>query len=125
MWVAPTTRAAVHAPDVARLGRELGWFDVTVTLGSTTEPGDWLDLTAAGLSKATALESVRGRVRVDPERTVAVGDSHNDLSMLQWAARSVAMGHSPAEVRAVAGEVCGTITEHGVVDVLRSIAGAR
>jgi HAD superfamily hydrolase (TIGR01484 family) len=125
LWTTPTTRAVVHAPDAARLARELRWFDVTVTPGSTTEPGDWLDLTAAGLSKAIALEAVRCRVRVAPEHTIAVGDGHNDLSMFRWAARSVAMGNAPAEVQAAAGEVCGSISEHGVVDVLRSMAGVR
>lgn len=123
LWAAPTTRAVVHAADVARLGRELGWFDVTVTLGSTAEPGDWLDLTAPSLSKASALERVRRRLRVAPEHTIAVGDGHNDLPMFEWAARAVAMGNAPAEVRCAAGEVCGSITELGVVDVLRSITG--
>lgn len=123
LWAAPTTRAVVHAPDAARLARELRWFDVTVTLGSTTEPGDWLDVTASDLSKASALEAVRRRVGVSPERTIAVGDGHNDLPMFQWAARTVAMGNAPSEVQAAAGEVCGSITEHGVVDVLRSMTG--
>ncbi|MEU4383647.1 HAD hydrolase family protein [Promicromonospora sp. NPDC023805] len=125
LWAVPTTRSVVHAPGVGRLARELRWFDVTVTLGSTTEPGDWLDLTAAGLSKASGLEAVRHRLRVAPEHTVAVGDGHNDLPMFQWAARAVAMGNAPAEVQAAADQVCGTITEHGVVDVLRSMAGVR
>ncbi len=125
LWAAPTTRAVLHAPDVARLAPGLRWFDVTVTLGSTTEPSDWLDLTASDLSKASALEAVRRRVRVAPEHTIAVGDGHNDRPMFQWAARAVAMGNAPAEVRAAADEVCGTVTEHGVVDVLRSIAGVR
>ncbi|MEU4387693.1 HAD family hydrolase [Promicromonospora sp. NPDC023805] len=125
LWAAPTTRAVVHAPGVGRLARELRWFDVTVTLGSTTEPGDWLDLTAAGLSKASGLEAVRRRLRVAPEHTVAVGDGHNDLPMFEWAARAVAMGNAPAAVQAAAGEVCGSVTEHGVVEVLRTMAGVR
>lgn len=124
LWDAPTTRAVVHAPDVAVLARELRWFDVTATPASTSGPGDWLDVTPPNISKATALEAVRRRVRVAPEHTIAVGDGHNDLPMFEWAARAVAMGHAPADVRAAAGEVCGTITEHGAADVLRSVAGA-
>ena len=123
LWDAPTTRAVVHAPDVAALARELRWFDVTATPGSTIGPGDWLDVTPPNVSKATALEAVRRRVRVAPEHTIAVGDGHNDLPMFKWAARAVAMGHAPADVRAAAGEVCGSITEHGAADVLRSLAG--
>lgn len=125
LWATPTTRAIAHAPDVARLGQELGGFDLTVTLGSTTEPGDWLDLTAPGLSKASALEVVRRSLRIATEHTIAVGDGHNDLPMFEWAARAIAMGNAPAEVRAAAGEVCGSVAEHGVVDVLRSMARER
>jgi hydroxymethylpyrimidine pyrophosphatase-like HAD family hydrolase len=125
LWAAPTTRAVVHAPDIARLASELRWFDVTVTPGSTTEPGSWLDLTASNLSKASALGAVRRRVRVTPEHTIAVGDGHNDLPMFEWAARAVAMANAPAEVQAAADEVCGGVTEHGVVDVLRTMAGVR
>jgi len=125
LWTAPTTRAVVHAPDVARLARELRWFDVTVTLGSTVEPGDWLDVTASGLSKASGLEAVRRRLRVAPEHTIAVGDGHTDLPMFHWAARAVAMGNAPAEVQAAADEVCGSIAKDGVVDVLRSMPGMR
>jgi HAD superfamily hydrolase (TIGR01484 family) len=125
LWEAPTTRAVVHAPGVARLAVELGWSGVTVTPGSTVEAGDWLDLTAPDLSKATALETARQRLRVAPEHTIAVGDGHNDRQMLHWAARAIAMGQAPAEVQAAADEVCGTIHEHGVVHVLRSVSGVR
>lgn len=121
LWAVPTTRAVVFAPDVTSMAHELRPFDVTATPGSTVV-GDWLDLTAPNLSKATALEAVRRRVLVAPEHTVAVGDGHNDLSMLKWAARGVAMAGAPAEVRATADEVCGSIAEHGAVGVLRAMA---
>jgi HAD superfamily hydrolase (TIGR01484 family) len=125
LWAAPTTRAVVHVPNASRLARELRRFDVTVTPGSTTDPGDWLDVTAPNLSKASGLEAVRRRLRVAPEHTIAVGDGQNDLRMFEWAARAVAMGNAPTEVQAAADEVCASITEHGAVDVLRSVAGVR
>lgn len=121
LWAVPTTRAVVFAPDVASMAHELRRFDATATPGSTV-PGGWLDLTAPNLSKATALEAVRRRVLVAPEHTVAVGDGHNDLPMLEWAARAVAMGNATAEVRATADEVCGSVAEHGAAHVLREIA---
>ena len=42
---------------------------------------------------------------------MAVGDGRNDVEMLQWAARSVAMGQSGPELLAVAGEVTGPVEE--------------
>jgi hydroxymethylpyrimidine pyrophosphatase-like HAD family hydrolase len=58
---------------------------------------------------------------VQPFATVAIGDGGNDREMIQWAARGVAMGHAPEDVRAVADEVTGTIDDDGAVAVLRSL----
>ena len=52
---------------------------------------------------------------------MAVGDQRNDIEMLTWAARGVAMGQAPDEVKAVADEVTGTVDEDGLVPVLRSL----
>jgi len=73
------------------------------------------------VSKASALEQVRRRLRVEPGDTVAVGDQRNDLEMLQWAARGVAMGNAPDEVKAVADEVTLSVTDDGLVPILRSL----
>ena len=58
---------------------------------------------------------------VEPQHTVAVGDQRNDLEMLRWAARGVAMDNAPDEVKAAADEVTGHVDEHGLVAVLRSL----
>jgi hydroxymethylpyrimidine pyrophosphatase-like HAD family hydrolase len=41
--------------------------------------------------------------------------------MLRWAARGVAMGNAPDEVKAAADEVTGHVDEHGLVDALRPL----
>ena len=56
-----------------------------------------------------------------PADTVAVGDQRNDIEMLHWAARGVAMGQAPDEVKDAANEVTGTVEEDGLVPVLRSL----
>ena len=113
----PTTRAIVRGPHVLGLVGALRALGLTVTRSGP----DSLDVTAFGLSKAIALEKVRERLGIGREDTIAVGDDYNDIDMLRWAARSVAMGHAPADLLDTAAEVTGTIQEHGVVDVLKSI----
>ncbi|MBK8758679.1 MAG: HAD hydrolase family protein [Actinomycetales bacterium] len=54
---------------------------------------------------------------------MAVGDQRNDIEMLQWAARGVAMGNAPDEVKAVASEVTGHVQDAGLADVLESLSG--
>ena len=47
----------------------------------------------------------------------------NDVEMLQWAARGVAMGNAPEEVKAVADEVTADVYDDGLVLVLNSLPG--
>jgi hydroxymethylpyrimidine pyrophosphatase-like HAD family hydrolase len=117
LWSVPAPRVILRAAGVLDLVEPLRDLGVTV---SPAGP-DWLDVTPRGLSKATALERVRERVGVDRRHTVAVGDGVNDLEMLAWAARGIAMGHAPAAVLGAADEVTGTVEEHGVVAVLRTL----
>ncbi|MFC8797061.1 HAD family hydrolase [Promicromonospora sp. NPDC057138] len=117
LWAAPGTRAILAGPDVTRLVEPLRDLGVT----ATPDAQSWIDVTAPGLSKATALDTVRGLLRVDPAHTVAIGDGWNDREMLAWAAHGVAMGHAPEPVKALAKRVTGTIHEHGAATVLHAL----
>ncbi|AUI50727.1 HAD family hydrolase [Arthrobacter crystallopoietes] len=94
-----------------------GLHGVTYSVGWTA----WLDIAANGVTKASALETLRRKLKVDPAQTVAMGDGRNDIEMLDWAARGVAMGQAPEEVIAVAHEVTGTVDEDGAAPILHSL----
>jgi HAD superfamily hydrolase (TIGR01484 family) len=94
-----------------------GLHGVTYSVGWTA----WLDIAASGVTKASALETLRRKLKVDPAQTVAMGDGRNDIEMLDWAARGVAMGQAPEEVIAVAHEVTATVDEDGAVPILQSL----
>lgn len=113
----PTPRLVLRGPGADRLTDPLRAAGFTVT---PVYP-DWVEATALGLSKAAALEKARVDLGVPPDRTVAVGDGLNDLEMLRWAAKGVAMGHAPAVVREAADEVTGTLGEDGVAAVLDAL----
>jgi hypothetical protein len=55
-----------------------------------------------GASKGDALATLALRLGVEREDVCAVGDWHNDISMLSWAGQSFAMGGSPEPVREAA-----------------------
>lgn len=118
----PATRVVIRSPehtqaDFHAIVERLGLHEVEYAVGWVA----WLDLNPKGVSKATGLEAVRRALGVPPGRTLAVGDGRNDLDMLRWAARGVAMGDSDDVVQAAADEVCGSVTADGVVPVLRSL----
>lgn len=96
---------------------DAGLHGVAYAVGWTA----WLDVAASGVSKASALEQVRRHLQVDPAHTVAIGDGRNDVEMLDWAARGVAMGQAPDEVVAVAREVTNSVYDDGAARVLRSL----
>jgi HAD superfamily hydrolase (TIGR01484 family) len=76
---------------------------VELTHSSTTA---LLEISAAGVSKASGLARFAARHGVDAADVVAFGDMPNDLAMLAWAGRpyAVASGH-PAVLAAVTGRV--------------------
>lgn len=97
--------------------RAIGLHGVTYSVGWTA----WLDIAAEGITKASAIEALRGELGYPPEDTVAVGDGRNDIEMLGWAGRGVAMGQAPDEVKAAADEVTDSVDEDGLARVLRSL----
>ena len=118
----PVTRVTFRAPggtaeDFLALTERIGLHGVNYAVGFSA----WLDLNPEGVSKGSALELLRRRLAVEPRYTVAIGDQRNDIEMLHWAARGVAMGNAPDEVKAIANEVTGTVDDDGLVPVLRSL----
>lgn len=122
LMAAPVTRLTLRDPsstseEFLHRTEQIGLHGVGYAVGWSA----WLDINPEGVSKGAALETVRRRLGVEPMHTVAVGDQRNDLEMLQWAARGVAMGNAPDVVKAVADEVTGDVDDDGLVDVLRPL----
>jgi len=122
LWAGQVTRIVVRSPgetsaEFHEIAARLGFDDVTYAVGWSA----WMDIAPQGVTKASALERVRAALGVAPADTVAVGDGSNDIDMLRWAGRGVAMGHALDAVREAADEVTGGIDDDGVVDVLRSL----
>ena len=90
------------------LAEELGLHSVVFGTGDIA----WLDIGPQGVSKATMLARLCGRLGIDESQTMAIGDSMNDIEMLQWAGYSVAMGSARESIRALADFV--TTPEPGI-----------
>jgi hydroxymethylpyrimidine pyrophosphatase-like HAD family hydrolase len=73
------------------------------------------------VTKAFALERLCRRLGIRPQEVVAVGDMPNDLAMLAWAGRSVAVANAQLEVLEAADEVTASNVHDGVAIVLERI----
>jgi hydroxymethylpyrimidine pyrophosphatase-like HAD family hydrolase len=119
LLVEPASRLIARWPEGDReefyaLARNAGLRGVEYSIGYTA----WLDFMPAGVSKASALESVRAKFDVPIEETVAVGDGDNDLEMLRWAGVGIAMGQAASNVQAAADEVAPPVEQDGLAIVL-------
>ncbi|HEX7147818.1 MAG TPA: HAD family hydrolase [Actinomycetota bacterium] len=83
-----------------------------------------VEISAAGVTKAYALERLCDRLGIDASEVVAVGDMPNDLAMLQWAGTAVAVANATQEVLEAADEVTAANVEDGVAQLLERILAA-
>lgn len=72
-----------------------------------------------GYSKATAMQLLAEKLHFSMEDTVAIGDSNNDLSMLECANTSIAMGNSSQAVLDMADYVTTDVMEDGIWNALK------
>ncbi len=76
---------------------------------------NFIEVTGAKSDKGAALALIADMLGVSQADTVAFGDGINDITMLQWAGRAVAVGSDPLEsVLAVADEHVVGPERHGV-----------
>lgn len=84
----------------------------------------WVDIGPPGLSKATGLAQLCGRLGIDLSEVAAVGDHYNDLPMLRAVGHPFAMGNALPEVKRAAGRVLPTNAEDGVAALIREVIAA-
>jgi len=105
---------AATADDFLRLAATLGLHGTDYVVGWTA----WMDLSPVGISKASGLAHVATDLGVSAADALAIGDGRNDVEMLAWAGRGVAMGQAVPEVHAAADATTGTVDDDGAADEL-------
>lgn len=87
----------------------------------TTSGVTFVEITPAGADKGSALARLCKRLDIVAEEVIAFGDNMNDLTMLDWVGRSIAMGNALDPVKEIADEVTSTNVEFGVARVLEEL----
>ena len=110
----PVSRVIIRDPeatadDFVELAARLGLHGTDYVVGWTA----WMDLAPVGVSKASGLRYVATAVGVDAADVLAIGDGRNDLEMLRWAGRGVAMGQAVPEVHEAADATTLSVDEDG------------
>src|SRR5690606_6731361 len=103
------------ADRLARLG--LDGFEVT------RSGAPFLEVMAQGVSKAWGLARLCDRLGITAEEVVAFGDAPNDVELLTWAGRGVAVANAAEVTRTAADEVTASNEDDGVAGVLEQLVG--
>ena len=100
------------AEDFLALAARLGLHGTDYVVGWTA----WLDLAPVGVNKASGVAHVGAALGVDAADVLAIGDGRNDIELLHWAGRGVAMGQAVEEVIAAADHATGTVYDDGAAN---------
>ncbi|MGF7047065.1 HAD superfamily hydrolase (TIGR01484 family) [Paenibacillus sp. DS2015] len=78
-----------------------------------------LEINPQGVNKATGILEVCRLLGIEMSEVIAVGDSMNDLAVIQQAGLGVAMGNAQQVVKDEADVVVATNNEDGIVEVIQ------
>ncbi|MFC3748011.1 Cof-type HAD-IIB family hydrolase [Paenibacillus sp. GCM10012306] len=93
--------------------QDLGGLEIT-----NSSPHN-LEINPLGINKATGIKEVCQLLGIDMSQVVAVGDSLNDLAVIQQAGLGVAMGNAQETVRQEADAVVASNNEDGIAEVIQ------
>jgi len=105
---------------------EAFWAAVESHVGDTVTTtwssiGALVEISAAGVSKASTLELVCREKGIGASEVVAFGDMPNDLPMLEWVGTSYAMANAHPMVRELADHVAPSNEDDGVAATLERL----
>jgi len=83
------------------------------------------EFVAPSATKGIALHKVAESLGVPQSGTAAVGDSYNDVAMLEYAAVGIAMGNSRQEIKDICDEVTLSNNDDGVADWIEKELGKK
>ena len=109
--------ARVSQDDLYQLVRRICGVDATATISGEK----LVEISAAGVTKAFALASLCEHLEVEPSAVLAFGDMPNDIPMLEWAGRSVAVANAHPDVIDVADEITASNEDDGVAIALEQL----
>lgn len=82
---------------------------------------NWLDIAPATTNKGEALKVLQKAHNISPEQTMAFGDYHNDIEMLELAIYSFAVASAQEDVKAACNYECKSNKELGAIEIIQHL----
>ena len=80
-----------------------------------------IEIISADAGKGAALDAMAKHLGLERENVMAIGDAHNDLSMLRYAYHSVAMANADDEIKRICRYVTKSNDECGVAYMIEQV----
>jgi Cof subfamily protein (haloacid dehalogenase superfamily) len=112
-WLATAENAAAHllAADEC--------LEVLASTSPVMSDTVFINMTARGVTKATAIATIARAAAIPLEEVMFVGDGMNDLAGMKSVGFPVAMGNAAPDVRRAARSIVGHVDEGGLAEALR------
>jgi len=78
------------------------------------DPWHVIEIVKSGINKAVGVKRVADYFGIPSERVIAFGDEDNDLEMIEFAGRGVAMGNAISQLKTLANEITLSNEEDGI-----------
>ncbi|MHC1682058.1 MAG: Cof-type HAD-IIB family hydrolase [Clostridiaceae bacterium] len=78
-----------------------------------------IEITCKGVSKGSAVKKLAEFYNINEEEIIAIGDSENDLSMIEYAGLGIAMGNAIEKVKEKANFITDSNDNEGVANAIK------
>ena len=103
-----------YLPDKIAKDLDGRFYVVDFSIGKVSEGSYFGEMNNAGVTKASGIDEYLAYVGASIEDTIAIGDSANDLEMLEHAQVAIAMGNGTEAAKAVADFVTTDVDKDGI-----------
>ena len=122
MDVSPTKILAIDSAErIAKLQRQLEKIYSTDVLHLCTSKPEFLEISNPEATKGHALAMLAKLFNVQREEVMAIGDSFNDIEMLEYAGMAVVMDNAHDDIKGLADYVAPSNDQDGVAEVLEKL----
>jgi Cof subfamily protein (haloacid dehalogenase superfamily) len=107
--------------DSAKMAKAAVSLEDLTQLAVSSSGHENLEITNRQAQKGIALEAFVKANGMELAETMAMGDSFNDVSMLERVGRAVAMGNAAYEIKSLCDVITATNDEHGVAKAILEV----
>jgi len=117
----PPIKLVAISDDAGKLSRVREKAERIGSVDVTSSGSNNFEVVAKGINKGMALEFLSGKLGINRNEIIAIGDNENDAPMLRYAGMAVAMGNADKAIKDMADFVTLTNDEDGVAEAIKKL----